>query len=104
MINWSRVNELKNDIGPDDINDIVELFLSEVEEVIEKLSGNDGGDSLEQHMHFLKGSALNLGFDGLGQLCSDAEKQAALGQDQAVSIPEIISNFQQSKAEFLAGL
>lgn len=37
MINWKRVNELRDEIGPEDFAEVVELFLEEVEQVIDKL-------------------------------------------------------------------
>lgn len=102
MINWERFRELEADIGTDDFDEVIQLFLSEVEEVIEKLAGDDVPNSLEQDMHFLKGSALNLGFDVLGEMCSGAEKLAASGQDSDVSLPNIIASYQKSKTAFLA--
>ncbi len=101
MINWERVKELENDIGPDDIDDVVELFLSEVDNVIEGLSNDSSQNTLEQDMHFLKGSALNLGFDVFGEMCSSAEKQAAAGNECDVSVPQIVASYESSKSEFL---
>ncbi len=102
MINWARVNELKSDIGPDDIGEVVDLFLEEVEEVIARLRSGEHPGCLEQDMHFLKGSALNLGFDHLGSLCSDAEKKAAGGSAKAVLLAPVLSAYEQSKTEFMA--
>ena len=59
MINWSRVKELQEDIGADEIGEVVELFLEEVEEVIGRLASSPVEAELEQDMHFLKGCALN---------------------------------------------
>ena len=67
MTRRRRSTRLSDALGADDIDDVIELFLSEVEDVIEKLSGSEADRQLEQDMHFLKGSALNLGFDGFGQ-------------------------------------
>ena len=36
MIDWSRVNELRDEVGAEDFEEVVELFLEEVEEVIEE--------------------------------------------------------------------
>lgn len=35
MIDWARIIELHDEIGADDFNEVVELFLSEVEERID---------------------------------------------------------------------
>ncbi len=101
MINWARVNELKEDIGSDDINEIIELFLDEVEEIIGDLRRGDVGRNLQEDMHFLKGSALNLGFDTLGHLCSAGEKLAAKGQFSDVPVRQILTAYDASKMEFL---
>jgi len=103
VINWVRIEELKDDIGAEDISDIVDLFLDEVEEVIERLRDGRQMASIEQDLHFLKGSALNLGFDRMGALCSKGEKQAAIGKAD-VPINQIIAVYDSSKIEFLAGL
>lgn len=103
MINWQRVNELKGDIGAEDIGEVIDIFLEEVEEVINRLrSGTDA--ALEQDMHFLKGSALNLGFDRFGAMCSDAEKAVAKGGNGSLSLDGILEAYNRSKTEFLRGI
>ncbi len=104
MINWTRVRELEDDIGAEDIGEVVEIFFDEVEEVINDLRRGNIGRDLEADMHFLKGSALNLGFDRLGRLCSDGEKLAANGQDKYVPVSQILSVYDASKIELLGQL
>ena len=41
MIDWARVRELKDEVGADAFDEVVELFLEEVEEVIVRLQGGD---------------------------------------------------------------
>ena len=55
MISWERVNELRNEIGAEDFQEVVELFLEEVEEVIERLRQTPDPTSYEADLHFLKG-------------------------------------------------
>lgn len=103
MIDWQRVNELRDEIGPEDFGEVVELFLEEVETVIETLrAGNRTG--LEQQLHFLKGSALNLGFSEFAALCLKGERDSAAGQSDAVDLAEILAAFDQSKVDFLSKL
>jgi len=104
MINWARVQELEDDIGTDILNEVVELFLDEVEVVIDYLRLGDVGRNLEEDMHLLKGSALNLGFDALGGLCSSGEKIAAEGRNRDVPVTQILKAYDASKAEFLGRL
>ena len=79
MIDWSRVEELRDEIGAEDFDEVVELFLSEVEDRIDLALTKAESESFEEDLHFLKGSALNLGFDQFAQLCDAGEQQAANG-------------------------
>ncbi|WP_264211807.1 Hpt domain-containing protein [Leisingera thetidis] len=103
MIDWPRVTELREEVGAEDFGEVVEIFLEEVEEVIGKLHDGDRSQ-LEQDLHFLKGSALNLGFEDFSALCLDGERKSAQGQAQGVDVASIIAKFQDSKSAFLAGL
>lgn len=101
MIDWPRVRELKEEVGSDAFDEVVELFLEEVEEVIQRLNGGDRSQ-LEQDLHFLKGSALNLGFADFSDLCQDGERLSAEGQSAAVDVAQILQNYATSKTTFLA--
>lgn len=103
MIDWPRVKELRDEIGPDDFTEVVELFLEEVEEIIQKLRGNDRSQ-LEQDLHFLKGCALNLGFERFAELCLQGERQSAEGQAEQVDLPAVLDAFETSKQSFLSEL
>ncbi|MFT4716231.1 MAG: HPt (histidine-containing phosphotransfer) domain-containing protein [Paracoccaceae bacterium] len=102
MINWNRVRELEQDVGAEVIGEIVELFLEEVEGVIELLRAGNRGGSLAEDMHFLKGSALSLGFDRFGSMCGEGERLAANGQSDSVPVSAILAAYDVSKVEFLA--
>ncbi|TCK99882.1 Hpt domain-containing protein [Shimia isoporae] len=100
MINWERVEELRDEIGPEDFDEVVDLFLDEVEEVIERLRSEPDLSSLEADLHFLKGSALNLGFETFSQLCQAGEAASAAGQAASVDVPAVLAAFADSKATF----
>jgi len=103
MIDWPRVTELREEVGAEDFEEVVEIFLEEVEEVIGKLGGGDRSQ-LEQELHFLKGSALNLGFEDFSALCLSGERKSAQGAAADVDVAAIIANFHDSKTAFLTGL
>jgi histidine phosphotransfer protein HptB len=103
MIDWARIKQLEHDFGVECFGEIVDVFLDEVDEVLAPLRQGYDGSRLEKDMHFLKGSALNLGFRQFGQLCADNEGLAAEGRGDEVSIPEILAAYDSSKAEFLVG-
>jgi len=104
MILWSRVNELRDEVGAEDFDEVVELFLDEVEEVIDRLRQNADLSQLEQDLHFLKGSALSLGFADFSNLCQEGERKSANGQAKSVDLTAIIVGFAQSKSQFTAQL
>ena len=104
MILWSRVNELRDEVGAEDFKEVVELFLDEVEEVIDRLRAGGPRDQLEQDLHFLKGSALNLGFSTFSDLCQDGERLAAQGKPDDVDLAAIIDGYDRSRVCFLDGM
>lgn len=105
MIDWSRVDELVDEIGAEDFGDVVDLFLSEVEgsiALLERAAGN--AVVTEEQMHFLKGAALNLGFEELAQLAFKGEKSATSGRPDVVSPAQIRHAFEASRQVFLDDL
>ena len=102
MIAWDRVDELRNEIGADDFDEVVALFLEEADEVILRISIGAGAKALECDLHFLKGAALNLGFVNFANLCQDGERRAAVG-DLAVDLAQVCASYQASKHAFASG-
>lgn len=104
MINWARVNELRSEIGDDDFPEVVELFLEETDEMIGKLNTNLTPSDLTEIFHFIKGSALNLGFEDLANLASKGEKETQGGQPLSINMHQIIECYESSKNNFSAQL
>ncbi len=102
MINWSRVIQLRNEVGNAEFDEVVQIFLDEVQEAIERLEQDKARRDLEQNLHFLKGSALSLGFDHFSRLCQDGERSAASGHAVDVDLPEILAAFEESRTYFLS--
>ncbi len=104
QIDWKRVDELRSEVGADAFAEVVELFLEEVEEVIARLRSAPGAERLGDDLHFLKGSALNLGFVDVAALCQEGERRAAAGDAAAVDVAAVIESYETSRSAFLAGL
>lgn len=100
MIDWARIRELQSEIGADDFLDIVDVFMEEVETAVATLPKADKGEGLEALLHLIKGCALNLGFDALGQLCAEGEAAAAAGNGAAVDTNAVSASFFAAKAVF----
>ncbi|MEM6758862.1 MAG: Hpt domain-containing protein [Pseudomonadota bacterium] len=104
MIEWKRVAELRVEIGSEDFDEVVPLFIEEVGGLVDTLRAGADLSRLEEDLHFLKGSALNLGFKAFSDLCSAGEKAAADGNADSVDIAAIIASFDSSQAMFEDGL
>jgi histidine phosphotransfer protein HptB len=104
MIDWTRVSDLRAEIGDDSFAEVTELFLEETDEVIARLSGTGLTPGIGHDLHFLKGSSLNLGFSDLAELCQDGERRAMAGEGASVDLGRILDCYAASKAGFLHGL
>ncbi|WP_243613470.1 Hpt domain-containing protein [Shimia aestuarii] len=104
MIDWRRIDELRGEIGEDDFGEVVEIFLEEVEEGIGRLRAHQTNEELAAHLHFLKGSALNLGFQSFSTLCQAGETAATEATGIEVDLVALEACYEQSKEVFEQGL
>ena len=104
MIDWQRVTTLRDEIGAEDFEEGVPMFLEEVEAVTDELRTQPDISTLEEHMHFLKGSAVSLGFAAFSDMCHDGEAMAAAGNGAQIDVPAILDCYTASKDAFLTGL
>jgi histidine phosphotransfer protein HptB len=98
MIDWKRVEELREEIGDDDFVEVAGMFLEEADQTIEALSDGLAPEDVEGQLHFLKGSALNLGLADLAAICQDGERRAASGNGAQVDLGQIIAVYHASRA------
>lgn len=104
MIDWDRVNELQEEVGQEDFEEIVTLFLEEVDEATANLSDMLAGDALADALHFLKGCSLNLGFRELARLCEAGETAARSGTEPPVEVALVKTTYRASRDSFVAGM
>lgn len=106
MINWSQIKQLEEDVGAEDLEEVVTLFLSEVDEAIGELQtvASASPKEVAEALHFLKGSAFNLGFQSFGEYCSVGEAQAHAGDMSEISMSQVEQLYHDSKKVFLADL
>ena len=102
MIDWDRVASLRAEIGAEDFDDVASMFLDEAEEVIERLRTRSNMEGLEAEVHFLRGSALNLGFADLATMLQEKERRLAGGG--RIDTARIVVCYNASRAAFDAGL
>jgi len=102
MIDWGRVTELRDEIGSDAFGEVVGLFVEEMEGVTQRLQTQTVHAKLADDLHFLKGSALNLGFRQFAALCTADEKREHEHGSNTVDIVALIDCYMRSKEQFLA--
>ncbi|MFN3527062.1 MAG: Hpt domain-containing protein, partial [Paracoccus sp. (in: a-proteobacteria)] len=86
-----RVLKMYNDVGAQEFGPLVALFLEETETRLTHLGASPAQLLLD--LHFLRGSALNLGFTNFGEVCLRAEEQLVDGQFDQVSRDDLIAAF-----------
>jgi len=101
MIDWNQVDGLRSDLG-DGFDELVEVFLDEVDEAMGRLSPDAAPEQSAADLHFLKGAALNLGFRDFAALCSAGEERAAAGG--RVDLGPVRASYAASRRAFLDGL
>ncbi|WP_138466296.1 Hpt domain-containing protein [Poseidonocella sp. HB161398] len=99
MLDWARIEELRDEVGAEDFAEVVELFLEEAGETLGRLGPATAGVA---ELHFLKGAALNLGFAEFAQLCREAELAARQGSPPDLAALE--DSFARTRALFLGRL
>lgn len=104
MIDWTRISALRAEIGEENLHEVIGLFIEETDEVIARLDERVADSALASLLHFLKGSALNLGFSDLAAICHEGERKATRGEDGDIDLERIISLYCASRMTFLNGL
>lgn len=104
MIDWKRVEELREEIGTDGFVEVADMFLDEAEGAVRALVAGIPPGEVEGQLHFLKGSALNLGLSDLAAICQDGERKAAAGQGALVDTAQVAAIYRASRASLLGGL
>jgi histidine phosphotransfer protein HptB len=104
MLDWNRISSLRDEVGPDDFGEVVDLFLEEADSVTLTLAAQPCDQNLEEALHFLKGSALTLGFRDLSDLCQISETLASKGRSDEIDLNPILTSYEVSKSRFLSDL
>lgn len=104
MIDWKRVEDLRREIGVEGFAEVADMFLEEADQAVQALIQGLTADAVEAQLHFLKGSALNLGLAELATICQDGERRAAAGQGAEVDLGHVATVYHQSRAALMDGL
>ena len=104
MIDWMQIKELRDDVGAEDFEEVVDIFIEEVAEIVDRLRSAPRHETLGAALHAVKGSALNLGFTHFAALCQTGETLANEGRADEIVLQPILDAFETSKTSFLSGL
>jgi len=102
MIEWERIAELQEDVGAESLAEVLDLFFEETEAVLDGLDQHLPPNRLKADLHFLKGSALNLGFSRVGAMCRAAEAENA--GSRKLDTNALRQAYASSKESLLSGL
>jgi hypothetical protein len=103
VIDWDRVRGLSADVGEDCFGEVMALFFDEAERGIDALERADTPARRAEALHFLKATALNLGFTGLAGLCARREAALAAGRAGRLRATPFRARLAASRAAFAAG-
>ena len=99
MIDRARLEELREEVGNDDFAAVIELFCEEVAETLDRMKQGHSS-SIADDLHFLKGSALNIGMTEVAGLCAECERKIGGGAN-APDITGIQLAFDKAQAELM---
>lgn len=100
MLDWTHIIRLRQEVGEDSFAEIVDLFFTEVNDVFDRLRRQG---ATHTDMHFLKGSAANLGFAEFSKRCQIAEHML-LSNEGEPDIQSVFDSFEASCKSFQDGL
>ena len=101
MLDTIRIAELKAEVGEDDFAEVVALFCEEVEEVLAELH-LVAPDKILGSIHFLKGSAQNIGLARVGEICLEEERRLRADPDLRPDVARIREAYAASKIQLLS--
>ena len=104
MIDWTRVADLHAEIGEDGFNEIIDMFLMEMNNIVAQLQQGSNRQRLEANLHALRGGLLHLGFSDVSALCPQGELMAAKGFADQVDTARIVQGYDTSCHLFLSEL
>lgn len=100
MIDWAQVAELYADFGEEGFDEVLQVFATEVQDGLAQLKAAKTPEEQRIAFHFLKGAALNLGFQQVSAVCSTGEARALQGQDATLDMEQVTGLFPETYALF----
>ncbi len=109
MIDWKRIDALCDEVGSDALPEIVELFLEETGAAVDALRAMAAGTApqgppagMAARMHFLAGSAGQLGLTDMSRIAAQGERDAMAGR--RVDPAALVAAYDAERRDLAAGL
>ncbi len=96
MIDWSRVAELRDEIGSASFNEVVDIFLTETGAGVSRICNCDDRSYLAAELHLLKGGVLTLGFSEVAMLCQTGEALARDGLSDQIDLAALAQAYDRA--------
>ncbi len=100
LIDWDHIDRLRQEVGAEGFREIVGLFHTEVADVFARIRIHGPNHT---DMHFLKGSAANLGFIDFSKVCQIGEHALREG-DSPFDLKSVLTSYETSCQRFASGL
>ncbi|QBY02103.1 Hpt domain-containing protein [Rhodophyticola sp. CCM32] len=95
MIDLNRLADLRSEIGEEGFTEVADLFVEEMRGAMDHLIRNPLAVT-QDDLHFLRGSAANLGLTGFVTCCATAEQRICASKP--VDIPALVKTYEASLA------
>lgn len=98
MIDENSLKTLENEIGSEDFEEVVHLFIAEMDEAMSQIDQSQQAGTLSDTFHFLKGASLNLGLTDFSALCVSGEVATKEGRNEEIDLAIFASTYQASRS------
>lgn len=103
MVDWNRVESLRDEIGEEDFLAILSVFLEKTDSVMATINTKMPAAEMVRTLHFLKGSAVNIGLASFAKACQQAEREV-VRSGAASSLEALRKIYYDTRAELLRDL
>lgn len=98
-VDWKRIEELQAEIGPAAFEQVLAMFVIELDDGFRRLARLEDPRDAPATLHAMKGAALSIGLDRLARLCLELERAPV--DRPALALADALKD---AKAELLAGM
>lgn len=99
MLDRDMIKALKADVGDTAFDEIIDLFLQEIDPKIDELRRGEVPDATD--LHFLRSGALNVGLCDFAEACATGEKIAEAGRQDEIDLPSLLHAYDLARSALM---